>query len=80
MTTPIPLLWRDGYELGYMHGIDAGRQQADDEWRGRQEISVAIARMISQSTPYADLCDRRGEHDRARAQRTLLRDRGVSAA
>ncbi|MGY4642806.1 hypothetical protein [Cellulomonas sp. URHB0016] len=71
-----PLDW---YEAGIVHGIAIGRQQVEDEWRGRMEVSAAVARMVAGAVPYAELCDRRGEHDRADRQRTILRDRGVAA-
>jgi hypothetical protein len=56
-----------------------GRKGLEDEWRGRQEVSAAIARQIATSGPYADLADKRGQHDRAERQRAILRARGVSA-
>lgn len=69
----------DWYEAGVVQGIAIGRQQAEDEWRGRMEVSAAIARLVAARPTYADLCDRRGEPDRAARQREILRDRGVAA-
>jgi hypothetical protein len=67
------------YESGVVAGIAMGRKGLEDEWRGRQEVSAAIARQIATSGPYADLADKRGQHDRAERQRAILRARGVSA-
>lgn len=61
-----------------MHGIEIGRQQAEDEWRGRQTVSAAIARQIAQAGPYADLAEQRGEPDRATRQRAILAERGIA--
>lgn len=67
------------YEAGVLHGIEMGRRQVEDEWRGRQAVSAAIARQIASAGPYAGLCEQRGEPERAQAQRDLLRRRGVTA-
>lgn len=69
----------DWYASGYARGLEDGRRQLEDEWRGRHEVSAAVARMIAGATPYADLCEQRGEYGRAEQQRALLRDRGVTA-
>ncbi len=67
------------YELGVEHGISIGREQAEDEWRARQAVSAAVARHIAEAGSLVDLCERRGERDRAERQRSILRERGVSA-
>ena len=68
------------YESGIVYGIALGRQQIEDEWRGRMEVSGAIARMIAQAGPYDQLADKRGQHDRAAAARALLAERGITPA
>lgn len=66
------------YEAGLEHGIALGRQQVEDEWRGRMEVSAAIARQIAARGSYAELCERRGEPERAARQRALLAERGIA--
>lgn len=67
------------YQNGLLDGIEIGRQQIEDEWRGRQAVSAAIARQIASWGPYDQLAERRGDHERADVQRALLRERGVIA-
>lgn len=67
------------YEAGVVTGVQMGRQQAEDEHRGLSEVSAAIARQVADLGPFADLCDRRGEPERAARQRALLAARGVTA-
>ena len=66
------------YELGVVHGTGIGRQQLEDEWRHSHEISAAVARQIAEHGSYADLCERRGEPDRAERQRRIVRERGIA--
>lgn len=66
------------YEAGVVHGIEMGRRQVEEEWRDTMEVSAAIARMIAGATPFAELCEQRGEPERAAAQRQLLRERGIA--
>ncbi|WP_454778102.1 hypothetical protein [Georgenia muralis] len=40
----------------------------------------AVVQQAAKSGPFADLCDARGEHDRAQAARADLARRGVTAA
>lgn len=72
------ILHLPSYEVGYQHGVDHGRQQLEDEWRGTHEISAAIARQIAEQGSYADLAERRGELDRAERQRRIVRERGIA--
>jgi hypothetical protein len=71
--------WIDAYGIGYLEGLEAGRRQVEDEWRGLDQVSVAIARQVAERVPFDQLADRRGQHDRAERQRSLLRERGVVA-
>ena len=78
---PTPTITADTlawYEFGVLHGIAIGRQQVEDEWRGRQAVSAAIARQIASWGPYDELAERRGDHDRAQTQRRILAERGIS--
>jgi hypothetical protein len=65
-------------ESGVVVGISMGRQQIEDEQRGRMEVSAAIARQIATSGPWDVLAGLRGDHVRADAQRAILRDRGIA--
>jgi len=69
----------DGYGRGYQDGTDHGRQLADDEQRGRGAISGAIAAQMARLGSFADLCEARGEPERAARQRAIWADRGISA-
>lgn len=68
------------YESGMVAGVARERLLVESEWFGRLEVSKAIARMISSSVPFADLCDRRGDTARAARARATLVERGVTAA
>lgn len=70
--------WLDGYERGYQDGTDHGRQLEVDEQRGRGAISAAIAAQMSRLGSFADLCEARGELERAARSRQLLADRGIA--
>lgn len=65
-------------ESVYAAGIAAGRQQVEDEQRGRGVVSAAIAQMIASTPPYAELAERRGQPERATRQRAILAERGVT--
>ncbi|MBO1751716.1 hypothetical protein J4G33_07870 [Actinotalea sp. BY-33] len=58
--------------------IEMGRRQLEEEWRGRLEVSQAIARQIAQHGPLDELEDRRGRPERAAAHRRLMAERGVA--
>ena len=68
----------DGYEIGFEHGQTAGRQQLEDEWKGRLEVSAAIAAQVSRMGPADELEERRGRPERAAAARALWADRGIA--
>lgn len=58
--------------------IEMGRRQAEDEWRGRMEVSAAIARQIAERGPADALEMRRGRPERAERHRQLMRERGIA--
>lgn len=72
-------LWLHGYEHGFTAGTAHGRELEEADLASLQRAAVASARGAADRGPYADLADRRGEHDRADRQRELLRARGVAA-
>lgn len=85
---------RSGYEDGWHDGardsaeveraIGYATGQADlarDLERADREHRAAMNRAVAASAgapSYVELCERRGEHDRAERQRRILRERGVA--
>jgi len=67
------------FEAGRAEGIEAGRRQLEDEWRGTYEVSAAVARQVAQRGPFDELAERRGQPERAARQRAILAERGVTA-
>ncbi|MCR6491708.1 hypothetical protein [Cellulomonas sp. P24] len=61
-----------------LHGIAMGRQQVEDEWHTVRADGGRVARMLAASPSYAELCERRGEPERAERQRRILAERGVT--
>lgn len=66
------------FEAGLVEGIEIGRRQLEDEWRGTMQAGAEVARRVASAGPYAALCDRRGEPERAERQRHILAERGVA--
>lgn len=85
-TNPAPeRVWAafaEGHHHGYLEGFERGAEVT------RAEIAEAEAaawarmrehvRMLANLPKYADLCEKRGEHEKAAANRALLRERGIS--
>ena len=74
---------RDGYLLGVRVGEARGRyleaSEIADSLRWSQgEHNRALARDLASRPPYAERCDRRGEHERAERARTLLAERRIA--
>ena len=69
----------DGFEYGYQYGIAAGRQQAEDEQRGRGAVSAAIAAQVARMGPADELEERRGRPERAARLRQIMAERGITA-
>ena len=67
----------DWYASGYRAGIDRGLHLAADDLHARAEVSAAIAQMLARFPSFDELSDRRGDHDRATAQRQILAGRGI---
>jgi hypothetical protein len=65
-------------ESGIVAGIAMGRQQMYDAWKSTAEVSAAVAAMIAGTPSYAELAQRRGQPDRAAAQRAILVRNGVA--
>ena len=68
----------DGYGRGWQDGVNHGRQQADDEQRGRGAVSAAIAAQVARMGPADELEERRGRPERAALLRQIMADRGIA--
>lgn len=66
------------YESGLKHGYAAGYDDCEAEVNAQQAHAASLSRMVAMRPSYADLCERRGEHERAERQRAILRERGIS--
>ena len=71
---------RDGYAAGRADEADE-RDRADEieleAWR--DQVNRTASALVASRTPFDQLCERRGEPERAAAQRRLLAARGVTA-
>ncbi len=71
--------WRAGYAAGRADGRAEALAEVDERQATRDDALVrSIAATAARGVPFADLCDRRGQHNRADAQRRALRERGVA--
>lgn len=66
-----------GYQHGKAHGRLVGLSEAEDAHRNTWPVSAAVARQVAEAGPFADLCDRREEHEAAQEVRGLLAARGI---
>lgn len=72
--------WRAGYGEGYAHGISRALDDIDaDDDRAWAELSRQVRRQAS-SPRYAQLCDRRGDHEQAECARDRERRNGLDVA
>lgn len=46
--------------------------------RARQAYAASVSQMLAKQPSFAAVCEARGEHERAAAQREILRQRGIS--
>lgn len=78
---PVASEWHDGYRHGYRHGerdgFERGQRAAWERLDALQAYAASVSRMVATRPSYADLAERRGEHDRAERQRAILRTRGI---
>ena len=70
-----PLVWAAGYREG-QKDLVVGQDAAQRRWQ--EEMDRALAASLSRGTPYVQLCERRGEPDRAERARQLYAERGIS--
>lgn len=67
------------YESGVTAGIEMGRRLAEEEMAALWRQAHAVVQHAARQPTYADLCERRGEPQRAERHRQLLRARGLAA-
>ena len=65
------------YSSGYESGYVAGWAAADADAAAIQRAASVVVKAVAQAGSYADLCDARGEPERAAAARADLRERGI---
>ncbi len=71
--------WADGYRSGRLDE-SAERDAADEaEYAAEMdEFNKRLVKALASVPSYAELADRRGEPDRAAAQRAILAERGIA--
>lgn len=82
MTPRARAIWLEAWEAGY---LTRAAEAPDPEtfWRGvefqraYEDHARGIAAWLTSCPPYAVLAERRGDHDRAEAQRRTLAERGI---
>ncbi|MDD9205736.1 hypothetical protein PU560_04545 [Georgenia sp. 10Sc9-8] len=65
------------YEAGLAHGFDLGYRAAQRAEEARWAAIAATIHQTARAEPYDQLCERRGEPDRAQTQRHILNDRDI---
>ena len=69
---------RDQGRVDYRRGHADGYADAIDQLAALQREAVRSARAAASNPPFAELADRRGDHERAQRQRKILLERGVA--
>ena len=68
------------FEAGRAEGIAAGRRQVEAELAAEwAALRAEVMPRLRTAIPFADLADRRGQHERAERSRQTLRDRGIAS-
>lgn len=68
-----------GRALGFARGVhETAAAQADAQAQWQDAENRRAASDLAASVPYAELCERRGEAERARRNRALLAERGIA--
>lgn len=63
-------------EIAY--AFERGWQACEDHYGRLHTVSADVARTVADRGSFADLAERRGQHDRATRQRAVLRERGIA--
>ncbi len=69
-----PLVWAAGYREG-QKDLVVGQDVAQRRWR--EEMDRRLAASLAQGTPYVQLCELRGEPERAERARQVYTERGI---
>lgn len=67
------------YEAGLDHGFQLGYRAAEADYDAAWAAFAALARHAATAPAYDELCQQRGEIERAERQRRLMRERGIGA-
>lgn len=72
-------LFNKAFQAGRAAGIaELATTQYADHLKWREEMDRALVDSLTKGTPYAQLCEIRGEHDRAERARRLYAERGIA--
>lgn len=72
-------LFHKAFQAGRASGIaELATTQYADHLKWREEMDRALVGSLTKGTPYAQLCEIRGEHDRAERARRLYAERGIA--
>lgn len=69
-----PLVWAAGYREG-QKDLVVGQDVAQRRWR--EEMDRRLAASLARGVPYPELCELRGEPERAERARQLYAERGI---
>lgn len=69
-----PLVWAAGYREG-QKDLVVGQDAAQRRWR--EEMDRQLVASLSKGTPYPELCELRGEPERAERARQVYTERGI---
>lgn len=78
MTDDARASWLAVYELGARDGWQRGYEAAEADLAAVQARAHASVQQAARTPSYDELCDRRGEHERAERQRAILHERGIA--
>ena len=70
-----PLVWAAGYAEG-QKDLVVGQDAAHRRWQ--EDVDRRLAASLARGVPYPELCERRGEPDRAERARHLYAERGIA--
>jgi len=66
------------YEAGLNHGFELGYRAAEARQEASWAAFAALAKAATRNPPYDQLCEQRGETQRAEEHRRLMRERGIT--
>jgi len=72
-------LFNKAFQAGRASGIaELATTQHADHLKWQEDMNRALVDSLTKGTPYAQLCEIRGEHDRAERARHLYAERGIA--